>query len=80
MRARAWQAGQAGRVGQVGRVGHRGHRGQAAALALLVGAFVASAQAPNPNAPANFIALQAPVIALEPKPAGALELVLRKEV
>ena len=43
-----------GRVGQVGRVGFVG-----------AGVFVAvAAQAPNPNAPSNFVTIQAPVVVL----------------
>ena len=50
-----------GRVGQVGRVGRVGVAGQAG---LVLAALAALAQAPNSNAPANFVKLQAPVVAL----------------
>jgi imidazolonepropionase-like amidohydrolase len=51
------------RVGQVGQVGRASRAGRTvAACAAAVAAL--SAQAPNPNAPANFIKLQAPVVVL----------------
>ena len=55
--------GRVGRVGPVGRVGLVGKC--AATLAIALGAVTLTiAQQPNPNAPANFIKVQAPVIAL----------------
>jgi len=61
---RARQARRAGRVWQIGRAGRMGFT----AIALLVGARVfqtsVATQAPNPGAPANFVTIQAPVVAL----------------
>lgn len=56
----ARHAGQLGRVGQLGRIERSGRL--AAALAIVVA--LVSAQAPNPNAPANFIKVQAPILVL----------------
>src|SRR5437899_1990951 len=65
---KAGQVGQVGRVGLVGFVGAAVVVVAATASVLKDGArsFQASvaAQAPNPNAPANFVKIQAPVVAL----------------
>jgi enamidase len=53
------------KAGQVDRVGRVGLVGALLVLTLVTKPFrAADAQAPNPNAPANFIKIQAPVIAL----------------
>lgn len=55
---RRWKGGRGGQ-------GRRPLDGIAATLAIALGAVTISiAQQPNPNAPANFIKVQAPVIAL----------------
>jgi amidohydrolase family protein len=63
--------GQEGREGQEGRRGHGGHGGRMrcvwlAGLLGLVGlvGIGLSAQAPNPGAPANFVTVDAPIVAL----------------
>ena len=65
---KAGQMGQVGRVGLVGFVGAAVVVVAATASVLKDGArsFQASvaAQAPNPNAPKNFVKIQAPVVAL----------------
>src|SRR5882672_11214969 len=65
---KASQVGQVGRVGLVGFVGAAVIVVAATASVLKDGArsFQASvaAQAPNPNAPKNFVKIQAPVVAL----------------
>jgi hypothetical protein len=69
---RVWQAWRVGQVRQVGRV-HRvrdieasegGRAWHGSLLAVTVASAALTAQAPNPSAPANFVKLQAPAIAL----------------